>query len=467
MIKPDASAKGVVAVIDDDEPARVAIGQMLRLRGYKVEEFPSALAALEWMDLPDVHCVITDVKMPWMDGEKFLAEIEKRGCKLPVIMVTGHGDVAMAVRCLKAGAYDFVEKPFDDDVLLAGVARAVEKTRLRREGEELRRRLEVITLKDDEYFGMVGRSRVMQDLYQRVTVCARSDAPVLVCGETGVGKELVARAIHVQSARSAGPFAPVNAGALSETLLESELFGHARGAFTGAIVKRDGKIVMASGGSLLLDEVESLPLRAQVELLRVIEDGLVTPLGQDRPEKVDVRLLATTKTDLKELVQRGVIREDFYHRINVLKIAVPPLRERIEDLPLLAAHFLRCASNRAGLPVPKIPEETFTRMHHYSWPGNVRELKNAIERMVITSLHGTTGEFEIDDNFGAGRLLSLPAAAGPLREEMEKTEKRVIELMLREHGGEIGATSEALGVSRRALYERMKKYGFDKKDFRP
>lgn len=461
--KPDTA---IIVIIDDDEAARESIGQMLRLRSFRVEEFPSAIAALEWMPLPDAHCVIADVKMPWMDGEQFLAEMKKRNYSIPIVMLTGHGDIPMAVRCLKSGAYDFLEKPFEDDVLLASVKRAVELTKLRRESENLRRRLEMIYHDEDKFCDMVGRSRVMQDVYEQIKVYAKADLPVLIIGETGVGKELAARAIHTLSPRGDGPFVPVNAGALSETLLESELFGHARGAFTGAQFKRDGKIVVASGGTLLLDEVETLSLRAQVHLLRVIEDGLVQPLGQDEPRKVDVRLVATTKMNLKELVQQGRVREDFYHRINVLSIFIPPLRERLEDIPLLSSHFLKIAANQCRIPVPKIPEETFAAMLKHLWPGNIRELKNAIERMVITSYRGETGSFELDESFSDSRLLSLPATPGRLHDAMELTEKQVIESALREHHGEVGITSVALGISRRALYERMKKYGFTKEQFR-
>jgi two-component system C4-dicarboxylate transport response regulator DctD len=457
--------KATIAVIDDDDAARPSIGQMLRLRGFGVELFSSAEAALAWPGLPDVDAVVTDVKMPGMDGEELLGEIVRRNMLPPVIMITGHGDVAMAVRCLKAGAYDFVEKPFEDDVLLACVRRAVEKTALRREREELRRRLSMLAPTEHGRFGMVGVSRVMQDVYEQVEVVARSDAPVLIWGETGVGKELVARAIHQQSARARGPFVPVNAGALPETMLESELFGHAKGAFTGADTERDGRLVTASGGTLLLDETECLSARAQAGLLRVLEDGMVYPLGKDTPRKVDVRLLATAKTDPRELVKKGQMREDFYHRIAVLSIAVPPLRERPEDVPLLISFFLRQAAERNGIPVPAISEETLRAMLQHTWPGNVRELKHAVERMVITSYGGVAGPFRCDEDFSE-RLLSLPSSAGRLREALEKTEKWVIESALREHGGIINETCQALGISRRALYERMKKYGLHKEGFR-
>ncbi len=458
--------KETVVVIDDDEAARHSLGQMLRLREYAVEIFSSAEAALAWPGLPEAMCIVTDVKMPGMGGEQLLAEIVRLPAAPPVVMITGHGDIAMAVRCLKAGAFDFVEKPFDDDVLLAYVAKAVEQSRLQRESVELRRRLKLLSPVEDGRFGMIGRSRAMQDVFEQIEAAARSEAPVLISGETGTGKELVARAIHSQSGRAKGPFVPVNAGALPETMLESELFGHARGAFTGAETEREGKLVTASGGILLLDEIESISPRAQIQLLRVLEDGLVQPLGSDRTRQVNIRLISSSNQDLREEVRRGTIREDFYHRIMVLSIQVPPLRERREDIPLLVSHFLRLAAERNGIPVPEIPERSLAEMLGHPWPGNVRELKNAVERMVITSHRGVSGGFQPDGLFASDRLLSLPATAGRLRDELEKTERAVIEATLREFRGEINPTWQALGISRRALYERMKKYGLDRQDFR-
>jgi two-component system C4-dicarboxylate transport response regulator DctD len=371
----------------------------------------------------------------------------------------------MAVRCLKAGAFDFVEKPFDDDVLLAYVAKALAQSSLQREARDLRQRLDLLAPAEDGAFSMVGRSRAMQDVYAQIEVAARSEAPVLIVGETGVGKELVARAIHARSARSGGPFVPVNAGALPESMMESELFGHARGSFTGALAEREGKLSMASGGCLLLDEIESISARAQVQLLRVLDDGIVEPLGSDKPRRVDIRLLSASNADLAEAVAGGSIREDFYHRIMVLSIAVPPLRERAEDIPLLVSHFLRQAAERNGIAVPEVPREALEGMLVHAWPGNVRELKNAVERMVITSHKGVAGPFSPDLRFDSNRLLSLPATPGRLRDEMERVERATIEAALREHGGEINATYRALGISRRALYERLKKYELKREDF--
>ena len=466
MAEDTAPRPPTIAVIDDDEATRSSVGQMLRLREYRPSTFSSAEAALAWPGLPDVDCIVTDVKMPGMDGEEFLGEVIRRGFPPPVVLITGHGDVSMAVRCLKAGAYDFVEKPFEDDVLLASIARAVEKSALRREAEGLRRRLELLSPEEDGRFGLVGRSTAMQDLFQQIEAAARSDAPVLIWGETGSGKELVAHAIHSRSARAAGPLVAVNAGALAEPLLESELFGHAKGAFTGAVAPRQGKLVAAHGGSLLLDEIESLPLKAQVDLLRVLEDGLVTPVGADAQRRVDVRLLSTTKVDLQQQARLGRMREDFYHRIAVIPVLVPPLRERPDDVPLLVSHFLRTAVARRGGTPPVIDERALRELVHYPWPGNVRELRNAVERMLVTAHDGRLGPFAHDESLAGARLLSVPSSPGLLLDEMERTERTVIERALSDHAGEINATHRALGISRRALYERMKKYGLDKKDFR-
>ena len=454
----------VIFVIDDDEAARLSIAQMLRLRGFKVEAFSSAETALG--SLENAKCIITDIKMPGMDGEQLLAEATRRGLLAPILMITGHGDIPMAVRCLKAGAFDFLEKPFDDDVLLAYVTKAIEQMELRVESRELRRRLSLLSPEEDGRFCMIGRSREMQDVYELVEVAARNDSPVLIMGETGVGKELVARAIHAQSARCRAPFVPVNAGALPENLLESELFGHARGSFTGATSEREGKLVTASGGTLLLDEVETMSERAQVQLLRVLDDGIVEPLGSNKPRKVDIRLVSASNVNLQQEVSRGTIREDFFHRIIVLSIVVPPLRDRQEDIPLLISHFFRLRADQIGLPVPQIPEKTLAKLLAYSWPGNVRELKNTVERMLITSRDGVAGDFVPDLDFESARLLSLPAAPGLLREEMERTEKTVIETALRTNRGQINPTYQSLGISRRALYERMKKYGLEREGYR-
>lgn len=459
--------EALVVVVDDDQAARISIEQVIRLRGYRTRTFSSAEAALAWPALGECDCIVSDVKMPGMDGERFLLEVIRQRLPCPMIMITGHGRVSMAVRCLKAGAYDFVEKPYDADVLIASVRRATEKSALHKERAELKKRLSMSGYSADEgRFGMIGRSRAMQELYARIELVAASSAPVLVQGETGSGKELVARALHMESDRSRGPFVALNAAAIPQGTIESELFGHVRGAFTSAESARDGKLVTASGGTLLLDEVESISPQAQAQLLRVLEDGQVFALGKDTPRKVDVRLIATTKVDPKELVTRGEMREDFYHRIMVFPICVPPLRERLEDLPLLVLSFLNKIARRDGLKVPSVGDGVFEEMIRYPWPGNVRELKHSVERMLITAREGIAGPFMADGDLAARRLLSLPATDGVLREALEETERAVIEEALKKNRGEVVVTAQALGISRRALYERMKRYDLRKDHYK-
>ncbi|MBF0430892.1 MAG: sigma-54-dependent Fis family transcriptional regulator [Fibrobacteria bacterium] len=457
--------KHCLALIDDDEAARVSISQMFKLRSYNVEVFSSAEMALSWPGLVNMDTIISDIKMPGMNGEMFLDEIKSRQCKLPVIMITGHGDVSMAVRCLKKGAYDFVEKPFEDEVLLASVARAVEKNALQKESDELRHRLDFF-IKEESLFGIIGKSRIMQDLFEHIQIVSKSVEPVLLHGETGSGKEMVARAIHLESNRAKKAFIAVNMGALSENLVESELFGHVRGAFTGAISKREGKLVAADRGTLLLDEIESISMSTQIKLLRVLEDGLVFPLGQDKPVKVDVKIIATSKVDLKEQVIKGLMREDFYYRIMVLPVTIPPLRERAEDIPLLLSHFIKVTAERNGIPIMQIPDNILNQMMEYSWPGNIRELKHCVERMIITAKDGLIGPFIMDHNFDSSRLLSLPGTPGKLHDELENVENKVIKACLSDNEGEINPSARDLGISRRALYERMKKYGMNKEDFK-
>ncbi|HRU05627.1 MAG TPA: sigma-54 dependent transcriptional regulator [Candidatus Brocadiia bacterium] len=467
MAEQGADPRARVAVVDDDDETRMALRIALEVGQYQVETFSSPIEAMAWLDEHECDCIVSDVMMPGMDGEAFLAELKRRNSQTPIIIISGHGDVAMAVRCLKAGAYDFVEKPLDQDVLTASVRRAVEKNALAKETAALKRRLRDVDSDRLGRFGMVGRSRVMEDLYEQVEVLARSNAPVLVYGETGAGKELVARAIHDQSRRSEGPFVPVNAGALPETMLESELFGHVRGAFTSAESDRDGKLVTASGGTLLLDEVESLSLSAQIKLLRVLEDGLVQPLGTDDFRAVDVRLITTTKLDLRDLVKTGRMREDFFHRVVVLSTRVPPLRERPEDIPLLVSYFARQASNRNEIPLPRLPEDALMEMARYNWPGNVRELKHAVERMVVTAEDGVAGPLELNASEPPRRMLSLPSSRGRLRDALERVERSMIENALRETQGEVLSAARYLGISRRGLYERLDRYGLKRGDFRP
>jgi len=464
-VPTDSTYSGLVVLVDDEELALLTMEELLVAKGYEVRSFTSAVTALAWPSLEAADAIVTDVRMDEMDGEQFLAALAPRELEAPVVVVSGHANVAMAVRCLKNGAYTFQEKPLKIDLFLAAVGRAVEKAKLRKEARELRERLRELSRDQDGRLGMIGKCRAILDMYEKISVVAPSLAPVLIYGETGTGKELVARAIHDSSPRSDGPFVAVNAGALPEAIMESELFGHTRGAFTGAQSARDGKILASSGGTLFLDEIECISLAAQVRLLRVLEENAVYPLGSDAPRKVDLRLVAATNEDLRQLIDSGKMREDFYHRVAVFPIRVPPLRERTSDIPLLVAHFLRQAASRLGCEVPEFPAETLGQLSRYPWPGNVRELRNAIERMVISARDGRVGPFlEVDEE--PPRHVSVPGTPGLLRSEMERIEEGVIRTTLEANRGEVMETAEALGISRRALYDRLKKYGIDRNDFR-
>jgi len=461
-----AAASLPVVLVDDDDELREVLVELLAEHGYEVWPFDAAEAALASPRLAEAGVVLSDVRMPGMDGEALLTAVSERHPDLPVVMITAHGEVPMAVRCLHQGAWDFLQKPFDETVLLAAVKRAVQHTVIRREHEALSARLERPPREDDGAFGMVGTSASMQELYRQIQLVAPSEAPVLLRGETGSGKELVARAIHDQSPRSAGPFVAVNAGALPEGLLESELFGHSKGAFTGAVAKREGRLASASRGTLLLDEVEGLSPRAQVQLLRVLEDGLVMAVGSDEPRRVDIRLITASKENVPELVKKGILREDFFHRVVVLTVEVPPLRSRREDIPLLVAHFLRRAARRAGGEVPRVPDAVLERLLDHRWPGNVRELQNAVERMFVTARDGEVGAPSPTGDSSSKRLMSLPATPGLLRDALERTEREVIHTALQAEQGRVAVAARRLGISRRALYQRLERYGIDPDAFR-
>jgi two-component system C4-dicarboxylate transport response regulator DctD len=460
------AARLPVVLVDDDDDLREVLAELLAEQGYEVLELGTAEEALSSPRLGEAGVVLSDVRMPGMGGEALLSELQERHPELPVVMLTAHGDVPMAVRCLREGAYDFLQKPFDETVLLAAVRRAMEHTVIRREHAELTARLARPALDDDGAYGMVGTSPAMRELYRQIQLVAPSEAPVLLRGETGSGKELVARAIHAQSPRSGGPFVAVNAGALPEGLLESELFGHSKGAFTGAVHKRAGRLASASRGTLLLDEVESLSPRAQVQLLRVLEDGLVMAVGADEARRVDIRLITASKENVAELVRKGILREDFFHRVVVLTVEVPPLRARREDIPLLVAHFLRRAARRANVEPPQVPDDALEALLGHRWPGNVRELQNTVERMFVTTRDGRVGSPSPTGEAVSKRLMSLPATPGLLRDALERTEQEVIQSALQAEQGRVAAAARRLGISRRALYQRLERYGIAPDEYR-
>jgi two-component system C4-dicarboxylate transport response regulator DctD len=439
-----------VALIDDDPPVRASLAQTLELAGFEVSAFESAEAALQQLAPGFLGVVVTDVRLPRMDGVTLLQRVLQMDSAIPVILITAHGDVTMAVHAMRAGAYDFIEKPFAPERLVEITTRAMEKRALSAEVQSLKRQL--AAQRGIEAM-LLGRSAAMQALQRQVQQLAATSADVMVIGETGTGKELVARCLHEHSARRDKHFVAINCGGLPETLLESELFGHEMGAFTTASRKRIGKIEHAHGGTLLLDEIESMPLAFQVKLLRVLQERRLERLGSNDEIEVDVRVVAATKADLRRLSEQGSFRSDLYYRLNVVVLQLPPLRDRREDIPLLFEHFVAQAAARHGRD-PVLPGASLSQqLMSHDWPGNVRELRNAAERFVL----GLGGEQLIAS--GSSTPLTLV-------QQMDQVEKVLIEQALKAQHGNVSAACEALGIGRKTLYDKIARHGIVADDYR-
>ncbi len=442
-----------VLFIEDDEDVRHGGMQALSLAGIEVEGFEHAERVKARIVPGAPVVVLSDVKLPGMSGLELLARVVEVDRELPVILVTGHGDISMAVGAMRQGAYDFVEKPFSSEHLVEVVRRAVEKRRLTLEVHALRERLE-------NWQGieaaLLGRSQAMERIRRTILNLADTDADVLIYGETGTGKEMVARCLHDHGARRGRNFVALNCGGLPESLFESEIFGHVAGAFTGAARARIGKLEHADGGTLFLDEVESMPLALQVKLLRVLQERRIERLGSNEEIPVNVRVVAAAKADLAALARRERFRDDLYYRLNVAVIELPPLRERREDIPLLFEHFVLLAAARYGRAAAMLDSAQLHQLMAYAWPGNVRELKNIADRFVL----GLLGDpFELPGH---------PAAAGraTLAEQVERFERNLIEEELRRHHGQAGPASEVLGLPKKTLYDKMRRYGMATAEFR-
>ena len=386
--------------------------------------------------------------MPGASGLELMARVLEVDPEIPVILVTGHGDIPMAVAAMRSGAYEFLEKPFAAETLADAAARALEKRGLVLENRSLRAALANRSGLEQT---LIGRTPGAQRLRSQVLAFAATDADVLILGETGTGKELVARSLHAHSPRASGRFVPLNCGALPETVIESELFGHEAGAFTGAAKARVGKLEYASGGTVFLDEIESMPLKLQIKLLRVLQDRVVVRLGSNTEQTIDVRVISATKEDLRRASLKGTFREDLYYRLNVLKLDIPPLRERREDIPLLFQHFVDAAARRFKQEAPPAGPSLMAGLLGYAWPGNVRELQNMATRFALGL------GLEMDGRPGAGGAETPPAA--PLADQLAGIERQIIAETLERTGHSLKATYEALGVSRKTLYDKMKRYG--------
>ena len=450
---------GAVILVDDEEAMRVSTAQWLRLAGYEVESFASVGPALSRLSPNFAGAVITDVKMPGPDGMDLLSEAVALDRDLPVILVTGHGDVALAVEAMKKGAYDFIEKPFSPERLVEVLRRAIEKRAL---VLEVRRLKQEVSRQGSIESRFIGVSDGVVTLRRDIADLATTDASVLILGETGTGKELVARCLHDYGNRAAGQFAAINCGAIPDHLFESELFGHEAGAFTGALRRQIGTFEHADGGSLFLDEVPSLPLPMQVKILRALEEGEIVRLGSNEPRGVDVRLISAANLDIDQLVSEGTFRADLYYRLNTIEIRIPPLRERGEDVLLLFEHFVGQAETAHRREAPRLAGSDKDLLMVHGWPGNVRELINVANRFVLSR------------DTGSARLAVALAPAHPdpqrdsstgLSDRVEAFEREVIAQALREHQGQMKEVMEQLGLARRTLNDKMAKYGLQRRDF--
>lgn len=439
-----------VAFVDDDDDLRNANRQTLELAGFTVIPFTDAMGALRTLtaDFPGV--VVTDVRMPHIDGLELFRRLREMDAELPVILITGHGDIDMAVEAIHEGAYDFIAKPYPADRLVQSIMRAVDKRRLVLENRQLRLAVE----SSDETLPLIGQTPVMQNLRKTLRHVANADVDVLIAGETGTGKEVAAGLLHEWSRRKQGNFVALNCGALPETVIESELFGHEAGAFTGAQKKRVGRIEYASGGTLFLDEIESMPLSTQVKLLRVLETREITPLGTNEHRPIDLRVVAAAKVDLGSPDQRANFREDLFYRLNVVTVSIPPLRERRDDIMLLFTHFLQRASVRFKVEPPEMTAALRSRLTEHDWPGNVRELSHFAERVALGL--GEMENAQVSQPVNNG--MSLPQA-------MEQHEAKLIRDALVANHGDVRSTIEALGIPRKTFYDKLQRHGIDRSDY--
>jgi len=437
-----------ILVVDDDPGVRYTLREILSSEGLEIEEAADGAAALTAFEARPAPLVVTDLRMPGVDGMELLRRLAARAAPPRVVVITAHGSERQAVEAMKAGAYDYFRKPFENEELLAVVRRAVDSVRLAQENERLAGELVLSR-------SMVFTSEAMRRLAVLVGRVAPRDVTVLVVGESGTGKERVAEAIVRASRRADRPFVRFNCAALTPELAEAELFGHARGAFTGATRARPGLFGEADGGTILLDEVGELAPSAQGKLLRVLQEGEVRPVGEERVRRVDVRVLAATHRDLEEEVRAGRFREDLYYRLVVVQLRVPPLRERPEDVPVLARHFLDRFAARFGVSPLRVPDRLFDRLAAHSWPGNVRELENSIEGLV--ALSPPEG---LDLALLPGGS-TAPGRVGPLglKERVQAYERGLLVEALREAGGNRSEAARRLGISRVTLHDKLRRYG--------
>jgi len=441
-----------ILVVDDEFSVRDSLYNWFKTEGYRVDTAENATEALKKLQENNWDIVLLDIKMPGMDGMELQKHIKRIDSSIIIIIITAYATVDTAVEAMKEGAFDYLSKPIDPDKLSILVRNAVNQKRLLAENIQLRQKVEELSLQDE----IIGESPQIKKIMEMVETVAQTDATVLIRGESGTGKELIAQAIHIKSKRRYFPIISINCGGLSEGLLESELFGHEKGAFTGAQYKRKGKLEMANGGTIFFDEVGNIPLKMQMDLLRVIETKQFTPLGSNKVINVDFRVIAATNTDLEKAVAEKRFREDFYYRLNVFSIEIPPLRERVQDIPLLANYFLKKYARSMNKNVTEISPEAIKILMQYEWPGNIRELRNTIERALV--LVGKKTRIEPED-------INLPRTSKPEYLEitsLEDLEKAHIQRILEQTNWNISRSADILKIDRVTLYNKIKKYNLQK-----
>jgi len=448
--------RGVLLLVDDEEKIRRVLGQALRDEGHQVIEAANAREAKRALGERSIDVLIVDNLMPDMTGLDLIREIAtttSESERPQILMMTAHATIESAIEAMKLGALDFLQKPFEVDELLVVVRRALEHQLLSSHQRYL------LDEREEEFnhYGIVGRSRAMDQVIRTAELVAETKSTVLITGETGTGKELVARAIHARSAQRNMPLIKVNCAAIPETLLESELFGHVRGAFTGAMASKKGKFALADGGTILLDEIGTMSPMLQSKLLRVLQEREFEPLGSERSQQVDVRVIAATNRDLRQMVADGSFQEDLYYRLNVIPIEIPPLRNRRDDIPVLFEHFVRKHQQRTGKRIDRIEDGVVAKLEHYDWPGNVRELENAIERAVVLSTDGVISSLAISVlGVTAPQVGALPSMK--LRANIEWVEQETVRRALDLTGGVKKEAADLMGISQRAFSYYLSKY---------
>ena len=447
-----------ILIVDDEKNYLVVLEALLSPEGYEIMTADNARSALRLIEESDLDLVLTDMKMPGVSGMELLEQCKKINPEVPVIMMTAYGTIEMAVQAMKKHAFDYITKPFQNEELKLTIKKALENYRLIKEN----RRLSEALSEKHKFSNIIGRSKPMLRIYDLIGKVAYSKASVLITGPSGTGKELIAKAIHYESPRKNRPFVSVNCGALTETLLESELFGHEKGAFTGAVALKKGRFELADGGTLFLDEVGEMPPSLQVKLLRVLQEMEFERVGGTRSLRVDVRVLSASNRNLKETVAEGSFREDLFYRLNVIHIEVPPLRERPEDIRLLVNHFIDKYRRTSGEEKIELSPEVWKSFYAYGWPGNVRELENVIERAVVLNSEGVINQRDLPAEFSEENIeldvdRFIPSDV-PLQETMEKIEEQLIRRALKQSGDVQSHAAERLGITKSLIQHKMKKY---------